>query len=59
MTADHLVTTLRLIQNKIIRLDRRLIGRRPHSNDVAWAKAIAQDILNLTRAAINKAEETS
>ena len=43
--------------SKLDGLTRRLVGRRPHPNDIEWAKTIVGDIDTILRAAIAKAEK--
>lgn len=38
---------LKAILNKLGRLENRLLGRRPHPNDISWAKDIVFDIRKL------------
>ena len=44
---------LRNVVTMLDRVDRRLMGKRPHSNDIAWAKTIVDDIRTEVRAALN------
>lgn len=39
-----LVEVLQNVLKRLDRIDSRLIGKRPHSNDIAWAKAIVDGI---------------
>ena len=44
--------TLKRVLHKLDRLDSRLIGRRPHPNDIEWVKQIADDIRGLIQGAL-------
>ena len=47
--------TLQSLLVGIDKVDRRLIGRRPHSNDIAWAKTFLDDVRKDVQAAITEA----
>ena len=47
-----MLEALQHITQKVDSLDRRLVGRRPHPNDVSWAKQIVHDIQSKARAVL-------
>lgn len=54
--SDVLLEAHRESLRKLDALDRRLVGRRPHPNDISWAKQISQDIRKLAQVAISMTE---
>jgi len=52
--SEHL-ETLRGVLVGLDKVDRRLIGRRPHSNDISWAKTLLDNVRKDVQAAITEA----